>query len=115
MVTASNSWPDGVVSLARCGAEVGQQYAERLAAGTGPLQDLLPAVLRHKLPKGTNDRRVRQAFVTHRHALTANKLRLPISQWAEQVCDEGLDDRRLARAGVASHDHKATAVVENII
>ena len=107
--------PDGVISLMRRCGQVGQQHPKRLAACASPLQDLLPTVLGHQIPQGADNRRVRETLVTHRYALPADQLGLAIGQRTEEIGDERLDDGCLAGAGVASDDHKAAAVVNDVV
>ena len=72
-------------------------------------------MLGHQIAQGTDDRRVRETLVTHRYALTADQLCLAIRQHAEEVGDERLDDRCLTNPGVATDDHKAAAVINDVV
>jgi hypothetical protein len=76
---------------------------------------LFPTVLGDQITQCTDDRRVRETLVTHRYALTADQLRLSIRQHAEEVGDECLDDGCLANPGVATDDHKAATVINDVV
>ena len=107
--------PDSVIRLMRRCGEVGQQHPKRLAACASPVQNLLAAVLAHQVAQGAHNRRVRQTLVAHWYALTANQLRLAISQRTEEIGDERLDDRRLPDPCVATDNHETAAVINDVV
>jgi hypothetical protein len=107
--------PDRVIVLTGRCTYVGQKGAKRLPAGSDPFQDLLAAMLIFQIPQCANDRRVRQAFLTHRHALSPDQLGLAVGERSEQIRDERLHDRGLAGASVTADDHKPATVVDHLI
>ena len=65
--------PDGVTRF-RARHEARQQHAQRCAARSGPLQDLISSVEREQAAQRPDDRRVRQALAAERHALALDDL-----------------------------------------
>src|SRR5215218_295685 len=98
MATASNSWS-----------------RKDSAAGGCPVEDLIWAIPRYEIMQGTNNRSVRQAVPTQRHALSGDHLRLTITHPAIQIAQERLDHRGLAGPRIAAQDDKSAAVGDDVV
>ena len=101
--------------LARRGDQIREQGAQTDPAGAGPLEHLVATVPGDQLPQGTDDRRVRQSVAAQRHALSADDLRTPVGRRRRQVVHERVDDRRLARAGVAADQREPTPLDQHAV